>query len=295
MFGALHLPWYRVDVLLSWGHAVNVLLKLQKGGFTLRMPEGREGEGLGEAEGLRVVRMGGRYICGSSIGGSGIDIVLSSICTVAQSSESAFRAENAGGGGQAPEECLVNFQLPGSGNCLHVTVTYDTMYDRLAFLTWPGGAWRGPCGLGAPGRGRGMLRAPRSEQAAPPMREDPGELTIDSSAWLPYRPYGSLREGVVCTCKQGFRITAIGGAAVLLHRCQTLCVVYCMAKPSKPASPVREKPPGASPHPIHARDAAGTQLSMFQTKCTCSAACRPGGRTVLTRGGVGASGRPWLK
>lgn len=77
----------------------NVLMKSQKGEYTLRMPEGREGEGLGEAEGLRVVRMGGRYICGSSIGGSGIDIVLSSICTLAQSSELAFRAEYAGGGG----------------------------------------------------------------------------------------------------------------------------------------------------------------------------------------------------
>ena len=61
------------------------------------------------------------------------------------------------------------------------------------------------------------------------MREDPGELTIDSSAWLPYRPYGSLRDGVVCTCKQGFRITTVGGAAVSLHRCQTSCVAYCMA------------------------------------------------------------------
>lgn len=55
------------------------------------------------------------------------------------------------------EEPLNRFQVPGSSNSLHVTDTYDTVYDRLGFLTWPGGAWRGPCGLGAPGRGRGML------------------------------------------------------------------------------------------------------------------------------------------
>ena len=49
--------------------------------YTLRMPEGLEGDGLGEADALRVVRMGGRYICGSSIGGSVSDMVLSPICT----------------------------------------------------------------------------------------------------------------------------------------------------------------------------------------------------------------------
>ena len=119
--------------------------------------------------------------------------------------------------------------MPGSCNSHHVTDIHDTVCDRLGILTWPRCAWRGPCGLGAPGKGRGMLCVPRSEQAAPPMREDPGELTIDSSAWLPYRPYGSLRDGVVCTCK-GFGITAVVGAAVLLHRCQISFAAYYMVK-----------------------------------------------------------------
>ena len=44
------------------------------------MPEGLEGDGLGESDALRVVRMGGRYICGSSMGGSVRDEALSPIC-----------------------------------------------------------------------------------------------------------------------------------------------------------------------------------------------------------------------
>lgn len=91
LFSALHLPSYTVDVLLRRGHAVNELVKSRKR-VTLRMPERREGEGLGEAEGLRVVWMGGRYICGSSIGGSGIDIVLSSICTLPHFFRSSFQS-----------------------------------------------------------------------------------------------------------------------------------------------------------------------------------------------------------
>ncbi len=45
---------------------------------------------------------------------------------------------------------------------------------------------RGPCGLGAPCMGRGMLCAPRREQLGP-IREDPGEFAMDSrlSCWLP--------------------------------------------------------------------------------------------------------------
>ena len=52
-------------------------------GRTLRTPAGREGDGLGEAALFRLVRMGGRYIWGSRMGGSGIDVVLSSICMLA--------------------------------------------------------------------------------------------------------------------------------------------------------------------------------------------------------------------
>ncbi len=72
-------------------HSLKMLVNSENGTITLRMPEGREGEGLGEAEGLMVVRMGGRYICGSSIGGSGIDIVLSSICRLPQLFRTSFQ------------------------------------------------------------------------------------------------------------------------------------------------------------------------------------------------------------
>ncbi len=49
------------------------------------MPDGLEGDGLGESDALRVVWMGGRYICGSSMGGSVKDMALSPICMPTQS------------------------------------------------------------------------------------------------------------------------------------------------------------------------------------------------------------------
>lgn len=78
--------WYPLLLALCTRGALITVSMLSRGdlrkraGRTLRTPAGREGDGFGEAMLFRLVRMGGRYIWGSSMGGNGIDIVLSSIC-----------------------------------------------------------------------------------------------------------------------------------------------------------------------------------------------------------------------